>query len=48
MKDEPDALADLGHADALTGEDVTQIHLAPAEADCRTRDWSAPPPLPSP
>ena len=26
--DEPDVLADLRHADALTGEDVTEIHLA--------------------
>src|SRR5262249_20577278 len=31
--DEPDALAHLDHANALTGEDVTEVHLAAAEAD---------------
>ena len=31
--DEPDVLADLRDADALAGEDMTEIHLASAEAD---------------
>jgi hypothetical protein len=31
--DEPDALADLRYADTLPGEDVTEIHFAPAAED---------------
>ena len=31
--DEPDALADLGYADALASEDMTEVHLASAEAN---------------
>jgi hypothetical protein len=31
--DEPNALADLRHADVLPGEDVAQIHLPSLEAN---------------
>ena len=31
--DEPDVLTDLRDAHALTGEDMTEVHLAAAEAD---------------
>ncbi|PYR34296.1 MAG: hypothetical protein DMF89_16055 [Acidobacteria bacterium] len=35
--DEPDALADLRHADVLAGEDVAEVDLASPEADAATR-----------
>jgi hypothetical protein len=34
--DEPDVLANLRHADALAGKDVTEIHLASAESNPST------------
>jgi len=34
--DEPDALADLRHADVLAGEDVAEIHLPPFKANPAT------------
>jgi len=34
--DEPDVLADLCHADALTGEGMTEVHTLATEADAAT------------
>ena len=41
--DEPDALADLRHADVLSGKDVAEIDLPAVEADPAAvghREWS--------
>jgi hypothetical protein len=36
MKVTPDVLAELCHADALTGEGMTEVHPAATEADAAT------------
>jgi hypothetical protein len=38
---EPDVLADLCHAEALAGEDVTEIHLAHIIRSATTESWAA-------